>query len=78
MSRPVFHVENGQTISSYTQRKYYLLCNMGWDGFGSGYYYSGAFDTDKGPETDIEKTRSNSKGDGNFRYKLSTITGIRK
>ena len=26
----------------------------------------------------FEKTRSNSKGDGNFRYKLSTITGIRK
>lgn len=51
---------------------------MGWNGLDSGYYYSGAFNTDKGPETDFEKTRSNSKEDGNFRYKLSAITEIRK
>ena len=51
---------------------------MGWNGWDSGYYYSGAFNTDKGPETDFEKTRSNSKEDGNFRYKLSAITEIRK
>ena len=51
---------------------------MGWNGWDSGYYYSGAFNTDKGPETNFEKTRSNSKEGGNFRYKLSAITGIRK
>lgn len=28
---------------------------MGWNGWDSGYYYSGAFNTDKGPETDFEK-----------------------
>ena len=78
MSRSVFRIKNGQTIGSYIQRKYYLLCNMGWNGWDSGYYYSGAFNTDKGPETDFEKTRSNSKEDGNFRYKLSAITEIRK
>ena len=78
MRRSVFRIKNGQTIGSYTQRKYYLLCNMGWNGWDNGYYYSGAFDTDKGPETDFEKTRSNSKEDGNFRYKLSAVTGIRK
>ena len=78
MSRSVFRIRNGQTISSYTQRRYYLLCNMGWNGWDSGYYYSGAFNTDKGPETNFEKTRNNSKEGGNFRYKLSAITGIRK
>ncbi len=73
------------------QRKevaWYPLCNFGWDGYGDGYYLSGAFDTNNGPAFYWNgiQTRSSSGTEAcdnentpnNFQYKMTAVIGIRK
>ncbi|NDV70364.1 C10 family peptidase [Dysgonomonas sp. 25] len=55
----------------------YVYCNWGWDGLRNGYYLSGIFDTNKGPEN-ITKSTSTSGEKNHYKYKLDIIYNIRK
>ena len=59
----------------------YPLCNWGWEGYQDGYYLSNAFDSTSGPVYD-ETTRADDNAEnqqeGNFQFKITQITGIRK
>ena len=71
-------MERKRTVSTYrsamlvaqgTQYEYLVHCNWGWDGSRDGYYYSGAFNTDNGPEI-----RSDSPY--HFQYNLKIIANV--
>lgn len=58
----VVNYENGTLKSTSEEYEHLVHCNFGWDGVRNGFYYSGQFDTNAGPETksapmDSEGTR---------------------
>ena len=55
---------------------YYILCNWGKDGDDDGYYLSGIFDTNLGP--DIPETRSGNVVEGYYQYNIDAFINIRK
>ena len=55
---------------------YYILCNFGKNGNFDGYYLSGAFDTNSGP--DIPETRSDEVVEGYYQYNIDAFINIRK
>ncbi len=63
----------GIVIKTETESEHLVRCNFGWEGLDNGYYYAGAFDTNKGPVT---TTRSGTPG--NYQYKLKMVYNIRK
>lgn len=79
---------NNVLISETNESIWYPLCNFGWDGYGDGYYLSGAFDVNRGPSYNWvgPYTRSDSDNEimedegtpNNFQYKVTAVTGIRK
>lgn len=73
--------DTGETLSSWTETQWYVLCNWGWNGRYDGYFLSGVFDSESGPSLSdtINSTRSaNSYKKGYYQYKIQAITGIRK
>lgn len=75
-SRTVTEYSRGKLIKEWTETKWYILCNWGWNCDDDGYYLSEVFDTNAGPSFPSE-TRSSDE-DYNYKYKLQTLTGIRK
>jgi len=68
-------------IKTETETYYYILCNWGWNSLRDGYYLSKSFDTAVGPEYGDDMTPNpdlEAPGSYNFRYKFTTVTGIRK
>lgn len=65
---------------------WYPLCNWGWNGSRDGYYLSYGFDVTTPPafpveeESDETENQQQTRSDknGNYQYKLTQITGIRK
>lgn len=60
--RDKYKYENGTLKSTSEEYEHLVHCNFGWDGVRNGFYYSGQFDTNAGPETksapmDSEGTR---------------------
>jgi len=74
----------GELVYTTRETQSYPLCNWGWNGYRDGYYLNEAFDTMKDAEfdDDTESSRSFGSTNGdtpyNYKYRLSTITGIRK
>ena len=60
----------------------YVLCNFGWDGTADGYYWSGVFDTNDGPDFDEAyyptKLSKNYEKDYWYQYKLEMLTGYER
>ena len=54
-----------------------VYCNLGWSGKSNGYYPSGIFDTNKGPEMRSVSTSTYGQAD-RYVYNLNIITGIRR
>lgn len=79
---------SNELISEKEVSMWYPLCNFGWNGYGDGYYLSGAFDTNKGAEEEWNGPRLRSSSDkenpesegspNNFQYNMTVVTGIRK
>lgn len=79
---------NNKLINEWDEVVWYPLCNFGWDGYGDGYYLSGAFDVNKQPayKRNGPHMRSSSEKDSyenegtpnNFQYKMTAVLGIRK
>jgi hypothetical protein len=51
-------------------------CNWGWNGLSDGYYFSGAFNTKKGPDVKAEYDYGAHPEGLTFQYKFEMITGI--
>lgn len=81
--RTVAHYSGNVCLSRSYESQWYPLCNWGW-GWGGGYYFSGAFDAYNGlvyqesePSSRDEETTVEGT-DGNYQYKITAVTGIRK
>ncbi len=72
-SRP----EDSYEVKSYVEKNDYILCNFGWrEQNFNGYYLGDVFDINIGP--DFAENISKSGTAGNYQYKLTMVTGIRK
>lgn len=80
--------KDGVCIESEKQDYWYPLCNLGWNGKADGFYLSGVFDTNKGPdyEWSIPSSIDNcdvevGEEDGephNYQFQIKAVVGIRK
>lgn len=70
-----YDTKTSQLISSTTENRTIVHCNMGWAGYLSGYYLSGKFYTYQG-EGLITRSGHASDIDGNYKYLLTVHSGI--
>lgn len=57
---------------------YYIKCNWGMNGLHDGYYLSGVFDTNSGPQYSNTEPTRNGVEYGNYQYYIDAIINIRK
>ena len=75
------YTRSGHLLNQTTECYTYILCNWGWNGKADGYYLSNCFNPSEGPTYLSDgKTEGGTVNDieYNFKYKVSSITGIRK
>lgn len=81
------YTSNQEIYKTEEDSYYYILCNLGWDGFCDGFYYSGHFDTNEGPKYQVKRRESLQNGEssqntngtsGNYQYNLNVVSGIRQ
>ena len=67
----------GELLLDEIEKKYYVLCNFGWEGVGDGYYDSNAFYTTNGPIYNDPDLLGSSSGSYDFPYVPYCVIGIR-
>lgn len=81
------YTSNQEIYKTDCESHYYILCNLGWNGYNDGFYYSGQFDTNEGPKYSAKKKVLQENGEevqetegtsGNFQYNLNVVLGIRQ